>query len=160
MHPTILLAGTLAIAATITLGAAQPPTTKIGQLSCDVTTTSRSKLEKDHQVTCVLYASHRKIHRYYMGTVREGGRHIGKAIPGVMRWDVYVSDKAGLKGIAGTYRLNGSMPLPGMTVGGHALYGGQGNGISLRPVPGYVEHGKNFANDVSAVDLKWGEKQP
>ncbi len=131
-----------------------PNRTKVGALSCDVSSGIGLIITSKKNITCMFMPSQSGAREVYTGSITKFGLDLGTTVGGEMIWAVYAPSNRRFGVLAGHYGGASAEATVGAGVGANALVGGSNRTVSLQPVSVQGQTGLNLAVGVAGLDLR------
>jgi hypothetical protein len=138
MHKPLSALAVLAIAAAVALPA---PTvaqsrerTKVGALTCDISSGIGLIVASKKQVACLFTPSQPGPRELYTGSITKFGLDIGATAGGEMIWAVYAPTTRRFGALAGRYAGASAEATVGAGLGANVLVGGSNRTVALQPI--------------------------
>jgi hypothetical protein len=154
MMKTLLLAATVSAAALYGTGASAQSGSRIGTLSCDVSSAIGMIIMQKQSMLCRFTPDGGGAPDGYTGQIVDYGVGIGEVSSGHLIWGVIAADRGLPRGaLAGTYAGVGAQAAAGAGLGANVLIGGTGRAFSLQPISVEGMTGVNIAGGITTVTL-------
>lgn len=127
--------------------------TKVGSLTCDISTGIGLIITSKKELTCMFTPSQPGPREVYTGSITKFGLDLGATAGGEMIWAVYASTNRRLGALAGHYGGASAEATVGAGVGANVLIGGSNRTVTLQPVSVQGQAGLNVAAGVAELDL-------
>ena len=158
MHRPLSAFAALAIVAAVALPAptmAQAPNrTKVGTLTCDISSEIGLVITSHKDVACMFTPSQPGPREVYTGSINKFGLDLGATAGGEMIWAVYAPTTRKFGALAGHYGGASGEATVGVGVGANVLIGGSNRTVSLQPVSVQGQVGLNLAVGVAELNLR------
>ena len=127
--------------------------TKVGSLTCDISTGIGLIITSKKELTCMFTPSQPGPREVYTGSITKFGLELGATAGGEMIWVVYAPTNRRLGALAGHYGGASAEATVGVGVGANVLIGGSNRTVTLQPVSVQGQAGLNVATGVAELDL-------
>jgi Protein of unknown function (DUF992) len=157
MQRPIYAIAVLAVAAAVALPAsatAQVHRTKVGTLTCDISSGIGLIITSKKALTCAFTPSNPGPREVYVGSITKFGLDVGATAGGEMVWAVYAPTNRRFGALAGHYGGAAAEATVGAGIGANVLVGGSHRTVTLQPISVQGQAGLNLAVGVAGLDLR------
>jgi hypothetical protein len=131
-----------------------PQRTKVGTLTCDISSGIGMIIASQKELQCIFTPSGPGPREVYVGAIRKFGLDIGATSGGRMVWSVFAPTTARRAALAGNYVGATAEATVGAGLGANALIGGSDRTIGLQPLSVQGQAGLNVAAGVAELALR------
>jgi len=127
--------------------------TKVGALTCDISSGIGLIVTSKKQVACLFTPSQPGPRELYAGSITKFGLDIGATAGGEMVWAVYAPTTRRFGVLAGRYAGTSVEATVDTGLGANVLVGGSNRTVALQPTSVQGQAGLNLAVGVAGLDL-------